>query len=831
MLRPELAPRIFLVLPRSHRLDRITMPLQRPGSLLAELQRRRVFRVAAGYAAVAFVLLQATSLLLPSLPLPPWTYHLVVWLLVLGFPIAVVLGWAFDLTPDGVRRTASVDPPATAEPTHPDDATVGSPGGRRRGTVRVPRTAWFVAGALVTVSAGFFLTQRVERGADELAVSLDPGLLVVLPFRVSGDASVAYLREGMVDLLAATLTGDWGARAADPRTVLSAWQRALRQEASTDLPQGESLALARSLGAGQLLLGAAVGTPHRLILTASIVDVPGGRVRAEARVEGAHDSVTVLVDRLAARLLAVGAGETDHRLASLTTTSLPALRAFLAGQAANREGREEYAIRHYQRALEVDTAFALAAVHMADVINWVSGGTRTPDEERALRLAWSARDRLSPRDRAYLLAIAGPRYPLPPSGAERIAAAEKAVELAGDRPEPWLRLADEIFHLGALVGMPDPHERSAAAFRRVLSLDSTWASAYLHLVDLASAAGDREAVARLATLGMAVDGGAGLTQYLRWRADRASGDTVRIRALREDMAHWLGGRATALIPQYAQQEGSALEDAELILASARRAVAPAARTAALHASFGLALNRGRPDEAERAARSLAAEGRADRTQRMRIMAALWWEGDPAAAADAARELARRLASAPDDPETGMEDREHDACVHGLWRLREDTPAAALTAIETLQHQAGAAEDRSTAHLCIALLDALHAAVTTRADAAETLDRLDDLARSAPPVPAELLAAANLTVASLREANGDLAGALAAARRRLFPNSPFLSTFLRTEGALAAVAGERDAAISAYRHYLALRSDPEPAVRDEVERVRSELAGLVAHRRL
>ncbi len=71
----------------------------------AEMKRRKVFRVIAAYGAVAFVILEAASIVFPAIPLPAWTMSLVVWMAILGLPIAVVLAWAFEMTPEGVRRT------------------------------------------------------------------------------------------------------------------------------------------------------------------------------------------------------------------------------------------------------------------------------------------------------------------------------------------------------------------------------------------------------------------------------------------------------------------------------------------------------------------------------------------------------------------------------------------------------------------------------------------------------------------------------------------------------------------------------------------------------
>ncbi|HSM36376.1 MAG TPA: hypothetical protein VK837_08285 [Longimicrobiales bacterium] len=81
----------------------------------AELKRRRVFRVMAVYGVVGFVLLQIVDLAVPALLLPEWTYRLVALILLLGLPVAIVLAWALELTPEGVRRTGAAEPGEIAE--------------------------------------------------------------------------------------------------------------------------------------------------------------------------------------------------------------------------------------------------------------------------------------------------------------------------------------------------------------------------------------------------------------------------------------------------------------------------------------------------------------------------------------------------------------------------------------------------------------------------------------------------------------------------------------------------------------------------------------------
>ena len=78
------------------------------GNLFQELKRRKVFRVAVAYAIVAWVLIQISSEALPALQMPDWTVSFVTVLLLLGFPVALLLGWAFELTPDGIKADTGI---------------------------------------------------------------------------------------------------------------------------------------------------------------------------------------------------------------------------------------------------------------------------------------------------------------------------------------------------------------------------------------------------------------------------------------------------------------------------------------------------------------------------------------------------------------------------------------------------------------------------------------------------------------------------------------------------------------------------------------------------
>jgi hypothetical protein len=78
-------------------------------NLVTELKRRNVMRVAIAYAIAGWVLMQIAATVLPIFEAPPWILKVVTFLLVLGFPIALILAWAFEMTPEGIKREADVD--------------------------------------------------------------------------------------------------------------------------------------------------------------------------------------------------------------------------------------------------------------------------------------------------------------------------------------------------------------------------------------------------------------------------------------------------------------------------------------------------------------------------------------------------------------------------------------------------------------------------------------------------------------------------------------------------------------------------------------------------
>jgi TolB-like protein/Tfp pilus assembly protein PilF len=152
-----------------------------------ELKRRRVFRVAAVYAVVAFVIWQAAEIAFPALRLPDWSLTLVVALTLLGLPIAVVLAWAFEITPEGVKRTEPLG----------DDAA--APQARGSALAVAAGSALLVA---VVAVAWILLSGRPPEDA---SLADREGSLLVLPFENLGPPEDGYFADGVTDAITVRL--------------------------------------------------------------------------------------------------------------------------------------------------------------------------------------------------------------------------------------------------------------------------------------------------------------------------------------------------------------------------------------------------------------------------------------------------------------------------------------------------------------------------------------------------------------------------------------------------------------------------------------------------
>ena len=158
-------------------------------TLFKELKRRNVYRVAALYVIVSWLILQVVEVFTSFLPLPQWTGQLVFVLLLIGFPVALVLAWAFELTPEGLRRERD------------DGGDEPQPSGRRRGGADV------VIYVLLAGILGYLAWQHDWKGSGEAAERGAIRSLVVLPFEdLMNDPDQAWFAAGMLDSLIGELS-------------------------------------------------------------------------------------------------------------------------------------------------------------------------------------------------------------------------------------------------------------------------------------------------------------------------------------------------------------------------------------------------------------------------------------------------------------------------------------------------------------------------------------------------------------------------------------------------------------------------------------------------
>jgi len=661
--------------------------------------------------------------------------------------------------------------------------------------------AVIVAAAALAVAGG--LTAALLGGFGRSAASApDPQVIVVLPFRVTGTDTT--LGSGVAELLATEFTGEGAPRAVDPAAVWRSWR------ASQHSTKEGAMRLAASLGAGRVLSGSMVGSGSRLTLSAVIYAVPDGReVARPDPVSGPADSLPLLVRRVTASLL-TGARSGDPDARDPGTYSAAALRHYLAGQAAQHRGSYPEARHFFEQALALDSDFTLASLAAVLTARWAGGAG--PETPRHRRLAWTQRRRLSPRDQALLMLELGERYPERTPTAEQLVAAERGAANYPDNIELWEELADKYFHSGLQLGFPDAPERAGAAFRRALALDSTFSSALFHLFDLAAARGDTAEARSWGARYLATAPSTEFAIGVRWRLAAMSRDGATIERLVQEVERGTVRMAWVIVTGELW-DSIGMAQADRLLAAARRNTGTQADRDVVNELTGLIeFNRGRPGAARGTAMGL------------QVLEWLYGEGDSVAAAADARLYDRLAGAAPAATPDERARQYRAACFAGQWRAWHPQPALAHRAIERLSRAAAVPDSGRTVAEARTCAAALRAAVAVRSDAADAdamTARFDSVIRSGPVHrratfnSPSMLDWELLLLSRLYESRGDDSAALAAVRRRnmweTYPRSPFLTASLRREGDLAMRLGDREGAIRAYRWYLTLMKDPDPAL--------------------
>jgi TolB-like protein/Flp pilus assembly protein TadD len=317
---------------------------------LGELKRRNVFRVGAAYLVVAWLLIQVTDTLVPALHLPGWIVTAVVLFLIIGFPLALVFAWAFELTPDGLKREAEVEPT----------------GSIRHRTGR--KLDFLIIGGLV-LAVGYFtydkflldpqrdamLVENTTKAFEKQAAAAAGAQksIAVLPFaNMSADPEQEYFADGLAEELLNLLAGIPELRVA-ARTS-SFFFKDENQDIRT---------IAQKLNVEHILEGSVRQSGATLRITAQLIEADSGYHLWSQRFDRKFEDVFVIQEEIAAAVVEALRISLLGEVPKANEINPDAYALYLQGKhfydRRNREGLEK-AVEAYQAALELEPEYAPA---------------------------------------------------------------------------------------------------------------------------------------------------------------------------------------------------------------------------------------------------------------------------------------------------------------------------------------------------------------------------------------------------------------------------------------------------------------------------------------
>src|SRR5438477_1445671 len=311
-----------------------------PKKFFGELKRRNVYKVAVAYAVVAWLLIQGATQVFPFFEIPNWAVRLVVLLLVIGFPVALILAWAFELTPEGIKRAEDVDLSKSIT--------------RRTGR----KLDFFIIAVLLPV-IGILLFQRLHPTVSPAVSSSLEKSIAVLPFEnLSEDKANAYFAEGIQEEILTRL-----AKIADLK-VISRTSTQRYQSKPGNLSE-----IAKQLGVANILEGSVQKAADQVRVNVQLISAQTDfHLWADTYDRKLTDIFGVeseIAKGIAEALQAKLTGREEQALSDKPTNNPEAYDAYLRGLAF--EARSGYsrdlmakAIGFYERAVQLDPNFALA---------------------------------------------------------------------------------------------------------------------------------------------------------------------------------------------------------------------------------------------------------------------------------------------------------------------------------------------------------------------------------------------------------------------------------------------------------------------------------------
>jgi TolB-like protein/Flp pilus assembly protein TadD len=325
-----------------------------PRNFFAELKRRNVYKVAVAYAVVAWLTIQAASIFLPAFNAPQWAMQVVILILVVGFPIALVFSWAFEITPEGIVRESEVSA----------DQSITHHTGRKIVALTI---------VLAVVATGLLIFQLIRQGSKSpSAATISNKSIAVMPFdNLSGDPQNAYFSEGVQDEILTRL-----AKIAELK-VISRTSTQRFKTAPNDLRQ-----IAQQLGVANILEGSVQKANDQVRVNVQLINaLTDTHLWADTYDRKLTDIFAVeteIAKTVADVLKAKLTGSEEHVIAARPTENTEAHQLYLKGRFFwnKRTGNDlKKSIDYFQQAIAADPNYALAYAGVADGYVWLPGYT------------------------------------------------------------------------------------------------------------------------------------------------------------------------------------------------------------------------------------------------------------------------------------------------------------------------------------------------------------------------------------------------------------------------------------------------------------------------
>ncbi|HLW36565.1 MAG TPA: hypothetical protein VKS98_12990 [Chthoniobacterales bacterium] len=424
-------------------------------SFFSELKRRNVYKVAVAYLVVSWLLIQAASILLPTFDAPGWVMKTLVVLLALGFVLAVCISWAFEMTPEGMKRTADV----SADEAH------ALPYWSRK------KFAAFIIGIAITAAALFAYQFSRAPGSTATSSASNKSIAVLPLLNESGDPKDEYFSDGLSEELIAAL-----AQIRELKVIgrSSSFRFKERKE--------EPKAIGEKLGVATLLEGTVRKQGDRVRIVAELINAADGielwtrtfdrELKDIFAVQ--QEIATAVASALKVRLL----GADERSATSVATKNTEAHDAYLLGHYHFlRRNLEDYrtAVGHYDEAVRLDPDYAVAYAERSEA--WTLIGDLTGEGKSAWPKAQSDAEKavaIAPGLAEAHAALGWARFFTEWKFAEGLTELKRAKELSPTNPTANDLLGRCIVY----VGRPDEAEKQA---RQAVNLDPLSFSAQLNL--------------------------------------------------------------------------------------------------------------------------------------------------------------------------------------------------------------------------------------------------------------------------------------------------------------------------------------------------------------